>query len=328
MSGLRARLILNPRAGADAAPDHAERITTRLRELYGDIEIVLTAGGGHAERAAGRALEDGCEALFVGGGDGTLNEVINGVAAIGGLARVTFGVIPLGTGNDFAAALGIPDGVDPALDVLLAGRTALVDLGRVNGRVFANISGGGFLAEVSEAVTPQMKSIGGRLAYLVGGAQVLWEFDPVQADVTVEPGGTRFHTCLYAFAVCNSRLIGGGKLIAPHAVVDDGLLDVCVIDEMPALEFVALLRQVAQGTHTDDARVRYLRGAQVTLDFQRPIKLNTDGEVLEASHCEYQVLPKAARFLVGEVPFSTEAQEIAGGWEFSTGDQEVRSDVS
>ena len=303
MSTTRARVILNPRAGADAAPEYAETINTRLRERYGDLEIVLTAAAGDAERAASLAVKDGCTALFVGGGDGTLNEAINGVAAAGALDSTTFGVIPLGTGNDFAAGLGMPDEVDAALGVLLAGRTRQVDLGRVNGRVFANISGGGFLAEVSDAVTSQMKSIAGRLAYLVGGAQVLWEFDPVEASVSVEPGGTRFSTCLYAFAVCNSRLIGGGRLIAPHAVIDDGLLDLCVIDEMPALEFVALLRQVAEGTHTDDPRVRYLRGAQVTLDFKRPIKLNTDGEVLEAAHCEYEVLPKAARFFVGEDAF-------------------------
>ena len=300
MTAPLACLILNPKAGADAALDYAGVISARLRDRYGPIEVVLTEAGGHAERAAREAADAGREALFVGGGDGTLNEVINGVAGSeGALARVTFGVIPLGTGNDFAVALGIPDEVTAALDVLLAGRTQDVDLGVVNGRVFANISGGGYIAEVSEAVTPQMKSIGGRLAYLVGGAQALWEFEPVGATVAAEPGSHSFKTRLYAFAICNSRLIGGGKLIAPHAVIDDGLLDVCIIDEMPALEFLALLRQVAQGTHTDDPRVRYLRATHVSLDFERPIKLNTDGEVLEAAHCEYRVLPKAARFFVG-----------------------------
>jgi diacylglycerol kinase (ATP) len=299
---------LNPRAGTDAAPDHAESIQRRLAERYGPTEISLTAASGDGEQFARHAVEDGCELLFVGGGDGTLNEAVNGVASVpGALARMTFGLIPLGTGNDFAAALGIPLDLDAALDVLLAGHTKAVDLGEVNGRVFANISGGGYIAEVSEAVTPQMKSIAGRLAYLVGGAQALWEFDPVQASVTAEPGGAHFRTGLYAFAVCNSRLIGGGKLIAPHAVIDDGLLDVCIIDEMPALEFVALLRQVAQGTHTDDDRVRYLRAERLTLDFERSIKLNTDGEVLEASRCEYRVLPQAATFFVGDAPFSDES---------------------
>lgn len=305
MSSRRACLILNPRAGVDAAADYADIIRAGLRARYDEIPIVLTARSGDGEQAAKQALEAGCETLFVGGGDGTLNEVVNGIAATpGALKHVTFGVIPLGTGNDFAAALGIPDDVESALDVLLAGRTRNIDLGCVNGRVFANISGGGYIAEVSEAVTPQMKSIAGRLAYLVGGAQALWEFEPVGAVVTGEPGATRFATRLYAFAICNSRLIGGGKLIAPHAIIDDGLLDVCIIDEMPALEFVALLREVAQGTHTSDPRVRYLRATRLTLDFERMIKLNTDGEVLEASRCEYRVMPGAARFLVGDAPFS------------------------
>ena len=287
MSGSRARVILNPVAGRDAAPDFAETINRRLRERFDAVEIVLTAAAGDAERAARQAVVDGCGHLFIGGGDGTLNEAVNGAASASGLPRITLGLIPLGTGNDFATALGIPSDVDAALDVLLAGRTRQVDLGEVNGRIFANISGGGYIAEVSEAVTPQMKSIAGRLAYLVGGAQALLEFEPVGTAVAAEPGGVRFESRVYAFAVCNSRMIGGGKLIAPHAVIDDGLLDVCVIEAMPAIEFVALLRRVADGTHTDDPRVRYLRAETVRFQFDRSIKINTDGEVLDAAACEY-----------------------------------------
>jgi diacylglycerol kinase (ATP) len=303
-------VILNPSAGTDEAPEHAGHIAARLRDRYGPVEIALTAGAGDADAAARRALADGCDYLFVGGGDGTLNEAINGVSAVeGGLGRVTIGVIPLGTGNDFAAALGIPPEVDPALDVLLRENVRRVDLGWLNGRVFANISGGGYIAEVSEAVTPQMKSIAGRLAYLMGGAQALLEYEPARATLAAAPGDIRVGTGVYAFAVCNSRLIGGGKLIAPHAVIDDGLLDVCVIEAMPAIEFVALLRSVAQGTHVDDPRVRYLRATDVVIEFDRTIKVNTDGEVLEARRCEYRVLPGAARFLAGDAPFAAAAAE-------------------
>jgi diacylglycerol kinase (ATP) len=301
----RARVILNPAAGTDKAPIHSARIAERLRDRYGPVEISFTTGPGDAEEAARRGLQDGCDTLFVGGGDGTLNEAINGVAAVeGALGRVTFGVVPLGTGNDFAAALGIAADVDAALDILLAGRVREVDLGWLNGRVFANISGGGYIAEVSEAVTPELKSIAGRLAYLVGGAQALVEYEPVRATMAAEPGHIRFGTGVYAFAVCNSRLIGGGRLIAPHAFIDDGLLDVCVIEAMPTLEFVSLLRAVADGTHVEDPRVRYLRATDVTIDFDRTVKVNTDGEVLETRRCEYRVLPGAARFLAGDAPFA------------------------
>ena len=302
----RARLILNPSSGTESAPLHLDAINRALRGRYGPMEIVLTLGSGDAEAAARLAAEDGCEVLFVAGGDGTLNEALNGLAAAGALARTAVGIVPLGTGNDFASALGIPPAFEDALEVLLEGREVQADLGEVNGRVFANISGGGYIAEVSEAVTPQMKTVAGRLAYLVGGAQVLLDFEPVRVTATAAPGGERFGTAMYAFAVCNARLIGGGKLIAPHAVIDDGLLDVCVIDGMPTLEFVALLRRVAQGSHVDDRRVRYLQVERLALEFDRAVKINTDGELLEASTCAYRVLPLAARFFVGERPFTTE----------------------
>src|SRR5204863_3998868 len=90
---------------------------------------------------------------------------------------------------------------------------------------------------------------------------------------------------LLAFAVCNSRLIGGGRLIAPHAVADDGWLDVCLIHAMPALEFVALLRRVSSGDHVDDDRVTYFRTQGLELVFDRVIRINTDGQVLEADRC-------------------------------------------
>lgn len=300
----RARVILNPVSGADEAPAHAEAISRGLRARYDTVEVVLTTGPGDAEDAARRAVADGCGLIVAGGGDGTLNGVINGAADGDGLSRVTLGLVPLGTGNDFAAALGIPADVEGAIAVLLAGHTHAVDLGSVNGRLFANVSGGGYIAEVSEAVTPQMKSIAGRLAYLAGGAQALFEFEPVRATIVAEPSNVRFGTGLYAFAVCNSRLIGGGKLIAPRAIIDDGLLDVCVIDDMPALEFVALLGRVAGGDHTDDPRVRYLQASSLTITLDRAIKVNTDGEVLAASSCEYLVLPRAATFIAGDAPFA------------------------
>ena len=302
----RARVILNPSSGRERGPEYIEVMATRLREKYDAVEIAVTTGDGDAEAAAGTAVRDGCDALFVAGGDGTLNEAVNGLASAGGLERLVVGVVPLGTGNDFATALGMPAEVDAALDVLLQGRELRADLGEVNGRVFANISGGGFIADVSVAVTPGLKTIAGRLAYLIGGAQVLMEFDPVGAIVTLDPGG-RLTRRLYAFAVCNSRLIGGGRLIAPEASIDDGMLDVCLIEAMSAIEFVALARKVADGEHVSDPRVLYMKARSVRIELDREIRVNTDGEVFEGRRCDYRVLPKAARFLVGDAPFAGNA---------------------
>jgi diacylglycerol kinase (ATP) len=300
----RARVVLNPSSGRERGPEHLELLNTRLKERFDEVTIVMTTGDGDAERAAKMAAADGCETLFVAGGDGTLNEAMNGLAAAGALSNVVVGVVPFGTGNDFAAALGIPLETEPALDVLLEGRELRVDLGEVNGRVFVNTSGGGFIAEVSVAVTPQLKTIAGRLAYLIGGAQVLFDFEPVGASVTIAPGPVSLSRPLYAFAVCNSRLIAGGRLIAPDAVIDDGLLDVCLIEAMSALEFVALARKVADGDHVKDPRVLYYQAQSVRVELDRAVHVNTDGEVFEDTRCDYRVLPRAARFLVGDAPFT------------------------
>lgn len=306
----RARVVLNPSSGRERGPDAIEQLAGRLRERYDTVEFAVTTGAGDAESAAACAARDGCAALFVAGGDGTLNEALNGLAGAGALQRLAVGIIPLGTGNDFAAALGVPPDVDAALDVLLQGREVAVDLGEVNGRVFVNTSGGGFIAEASTAVTPQLKTIAGRLAYLIGGAQALLEFEPVGASLVLEPGGRRLRRTLYAFAVCNSRLIGGGRLIAPDAIIDDGMLDVCLIEAMSAMEFVALARKVADGDHVNDPRVHYVQTASITLELDRAVKVNTDGEVFEGRRCAYRVLPLAARFLAGDAPFA--ARPMAG----------------
>ena len=300
----RTRIILNPSSGRERGAEHVDLVTRMLQRRFDVVALSVTAGEGDAGRAAVMAVADGCESIFVAGGDGTLNEVMNGLASAGALDKVVVGVVPFGTGNDFAAALGIPLETEPALEVLLAGRELAVDLGEVNGQVFVNTSGGGFIAEVSTAVTPQLKTIAGRLAYLIGGAQALLEFEPVGASILIQPGTLRITGPLYTFAVCNSRLIGGGRLIAPDAVIDDGLLDVCLIEAMSALDFVALVRKVADGGHVEDPRVLYYQAESVRIELDRAVHVNTDGEVFEAVLCEYRVRPRAARFLAGDAPFS------------------------
>ena len=312
---MKSRLIVNPVSGTDSGPDYLQTINERLREA-GDLDIVMTVAPGDALDAGRRSAREGYELLFVGGGDGTLNEVLNGVAEVeGGLERVTFGLIPLGTGNDFADALGLPEDVGAALDILLEGRAVGVDVGVMNGRHFVNVSAGGFIAEVSDAVNPRLKSVAGKLAYLVGGAQVLLDYEAVNMRLRAEAGGEVVERELGVemFAVCNSRLVGGGRVIAPHALIDDGLLDVCVVEAMPTAEFLALLPRISGGGHVEDERVTYLRARELELRFDRRIKVNTDGEVLEADACRYRVLPRAARFLAGEVPFSSREGEPSGG---------------
>ncbi len=296
---MRSRLIVNPVSGRDAAPDALATVNRLLRERVGRLDIVMTVSAGDATALATQAVEEGVDHLFVCGGDGTLNEVINGVAAVpGGLEAVSFGIIPLGTGNDFATAMGLAADVEQSIPQLFEREAAQVDLGRLNGRAFVNVSAGGFIAEVSDAVSEPLKTVAGRLAYLLGGAQVVFSYTPVRATIQID--GAPASLELQTFAVCNSRLIGGGRLIAPHARPDDGLLDVCLIEAMPTVEFIALLRQVAKGEHLDDPRVTYFQSASPELSFDRTIKINTDGEVIETDRSRYEIEPRAVRILGGK----------------------------
>ncbi len=306
---MKSRLIINPVSGGDSAPDVLQTINERLRASFGEMDIVMTVGAGDAGDAAEAAARAGdYDKLFVGGGDGTLNEVVNGVARVAGaFERLAFGLVPLGTGNDFANALGLPEDIEAAIDILTAGRIIVADVGDLNGRRFINVSAGGFIAEVSDAVNPQLKTIAGKLAYLVGGAQVLFDYEPVRASISLTGDDGRMserNVDVQMFAVCNSRMVGGGRLIAPHALIDDGALDVCVVEAMPVIEFIGLLTRVSAGEHLADERVSYFRARQLELRFARTIKVNIDGEVLETDHCHYTLQPRTARFLAGDAPFA------------------------
>jgi diacylglycerol kinase (ATP) len=277
------------------------------------LDIVITLDAEDTARLGEQAAREGYDRLFVAGGDGTINEVLNGVARVeGGLDMVSFGILPFGTGNDFARALGIPEDIDSALDVLSQENTIAVDVGLVNERRFINVSAGGFIAEVSDAVSPELKTVAGKLAYLIGGTQVLLGYEPVglrfgfsgMAADADNSRATRLETDLSVqlFAVCNAPMVGGGRLIAPTAVINDGLFEVCVVKAMPTLEFVAMLRRVAAGEHLDDDRVLYFQARELDLAFDRAIKINTDGQVLSTESCSYRILPQAARFLTGNRP--------------------------
>ena len=321
----RARLIVNPSSGKDKGPAYLPDINQALRARFGTLEIVITTGARDGEAAAAQAVRDGCDRVFVAGGDGTLNEVVNGLMSEDALARVPIGLLPLGTGNDFARMLFLSEDPEAAVASLLEEREIKADVGTLNGRAFINASGGGFIAEVSDVVDDRLKSIAGKLAFLIGGAQVMLDYEPAAVRVAVPAAGFKplsyesengpaegvgwrgegdqkvLDTTLHMFAICNAKQIGGGKLIAPHARIDDGWLDVCLVDAMPTIEFIALLGRVAAGgSHLGDARVRYFRARALEMSFARDLKVNTDGELLEARTCAYGLLPGAARFLAGE----------------------------
>jgi diacylglycerol kinase (ATP) len=301
-----ARLIVNPHSGTDRGRELLPLIQRELGTIVDRLETVITRSAEHAEQVAATALQSGAEALYIAGGDGTLNAALRGLVAAGGPASLALGVIPFGTGNDFAKALGLGEEPEAAITTLLRQRTIAVDLGMLNDRPFVNTSAGGFVADVSEAVTEGLKDQVGKLAYLIGGARALLGSEPFTASLTRRTGdagpSAAWAGQVRMFAVCNARFIGGGYPIAPDAAIDDGLLDVLIVPRIPVLEFVAVLQRLAAGEAQSAGQVLYFRAPSFELTFDRRVRVNTDGEVLEAERCSYDVRPRAARFFCGVEP--------------------------
>jgi diacylglycerol kinase (ATP) len=307
---MQARLIVNPASGTDRATASLPRINARLRTLVRDLDITVTTDAEDAARAAARAVDERADALYVAGGDGTLNAALRGLFATGpGPYRIPVGIIPFGTGNDFAKALGLGEDPDRALEELLAARVVGVDIGTLNGRPFVNTSAGGFVADVTDLVTEGLKDVTGKLAYLIGGARALLGTESFISRVkgpATDVSGQWWtgEVELQMFAICNSRFIGGGYPIAPAAIIDDGLLDVFLVKRVPLLEFIRVLQAIAAGDHPGDERVQHFRASSFDLEFDRVVRVNTDGELLRLASCDYRVHPRFVQFFCGEQPLA------------------------
>jgi diacylglycerol kinase (ATP) len=269
----------------------------RIRHLP-DAEVRLTARKGDAVRFARTAVRKGCDMIVAAGGDGTLNEVVNGIGA--NASRVRLGLIPLGTGNDLARTLGLPTDLDEAIALLAAGHTRAIDLVRVTSdrvRYFVNVSAGGFSGLVDEKLTPKMKKTWGPLAYLRSAVAALPQLRAYRTKLSLD-NRKRLTINLYNVVIANGRYVGGGTLIAPKASIDDGLLDIILIHERSAAELALLAAQVALGNHLSSAAVVFRRAAKVTVTSRPGMWFNVDGELVSNEPAEFEVLPRALQFVV------------------------------
>jgi diacylglycerol kinase (ATP) len=302
---MRARLVVNPASGANRALTFLATLNDRLRTLVSDLDVTITTCREDAVRAAARAAREDIHAIYVAGGDGTLNAVVSGLAGIdGAFEQIAIGILPFGTGNDVAKALDLGEDPEAALERLLDPVVIDVDIGTLNDQIFVNTSAGGFVADVSALLTEGLKDVTGKLAYVIGGARALFGTEPFGARVRTS-GRRSIDVDVQMFAVCNSPFIGGGYPIAPGALVDDGLLEVYVVRRAPTLEFVAILQRIAAGEHQGDSHVMHFRTDDLELVFDRRINVNADGEVLEVDRCRYGVKARAVHFFCGDRPHAS-----------------------
>jgi diacylglycerol kinase (ATP) len=286
-------IILNPVAGKDRDLDD---VVARLARLP-NAEIRITGRRGSAARFARTALRKGRDTIVAAGGDGTLNEVINGIGENLGDARV--GLLPLGTGNDFARTIGVPVDLEAAIALIAAGKTRKVDLVRVTSddvRYFVNVSAGGFSGLVDEKLTPKMKKTWGPLAYLRSAAAALSELHSYRTTLAFD-NAESLTLDLYNVVVANGRYVAGGRMIAPEASINDGLLDIVLIPKRSAPELALLAAQVAMGTHLSNDAIVFRRAAKLMVNSKPRMCFNVDGEMVGSEPARFEILPRALGFI-------------------------------
>ena len=251
---MRIKLIANA-PDRDTVEALQAEVSTLRTQGY-EVRPSMTFEGGDARRFAEEAAVDGMELVIAAGGDGTINEVVNGfddfleVFAAGSpdippptLPRL--GLVPLGTGNDFATSLGVPNEIPSAVHVAVHGEPLEVDIGRVNERDFLNVSTGGVGAEATEETPSEIKNVIGPLAYLITGVRKFVTLESSQARFTADE--VIYDGPFMIFAVGNSKLTGGGNQLTPKADLTDGLLDLCIVKEMPRMDLLKLPARPSRG---------------------------------------------------------------------------------
>jgi diacylglycerol kinase (ATP) len=272
--------------GARAGRDDLRHLVDWVRAKGHAVEVRVTFERGDAEALARDAARRGVDVVAAVGGDGTLNEVVNGLDGF----DVPLGVLPLGTANDFARQSGIPADADHAMDVILQRKPVRIDTASLNGRRFLNVSTGGVGAEATAETPSQIKAVIGELAYAISGIRKLAELEPVHG--TFVSGGYRLECDFLMFAVGSARAAGGGRLVTPHASTTDGLLDLMVIEHMARRDFARTMLRLRRGEHVGEEGVHYVRLADLRIDGTKPISVNVDGELSGATRLDYHARPK------------------------------------
>jgi len=291
--------------GARADRPDIHHMVNWVRERGHHMEVRVTFERGDATVMARQAAAQGADVVVAAGGDGTLNEVVNGLDGY----DVPLGLLPAGTANDFARQAGIPADADHAMDVILQRKPVRIDTASLNGRRFLNVSTGGIGAEATAETPSQVKHALGPLAYAISGLRKLAEFETNHA--VFRGDGYVLECDFLMFAVGSARSTGGGSPITPHASTTDGLLDLCVVERMRRRDFARTLLRLRQGEHVGEEGVHYVRMRELAIDAVKPISVNVDGEVSGLGRLDYRARPNDLWVHVVHRP--GEATSPAGG---------------
>jgi diacylglycerol kinase (ATP) len=292
------RIIANPNAGSFAAAENAIRAAANDAQC----ELCLTQEPGDAARLAREARDRGYSRVIAGGGDGTLHEVVQGVGAN---ADIGVGLLPLGTGNDFARAMGIPLHEYPAaLEIALHAPLAAVDLIRCvtssSDNLIVNAAAGGLNEAIHDDVDADTKKKWGPVAYLVSAAKQV--IDPPVFAAKLRVGERTFVGDTHAIAIINTGRIGGGIPISPSASPSDGRFEVFVVPRQSTTELIAGGIELMLGAHENSPGVIRFTAARLIVEVEPAMRFHLDGEGVQARRFEFSIVPHALRFAVPAAP--------------------------
>jgi len=282
--------------GARADQPALREMVERVRGQGHSVEPRVTFEAGDATEFALDAAGRGADAVVAVGGDGTANEVVNGLTG----SDVPFGIVPLGTANDFARQVGIPPDPNDAIDVILHRRPVRIDTAELNDRRYLNVSTGGVGAEATAETPLEAKEALGLLAYLVTGVKKLVELSPRRAFFGGP--GFEYRGDFLVFAVGSGRMTGGGTLFTPRATLTDGLLDLCIVEAMPRADFARLVLKLRSGDHLGEPGVHYVQLPSVLVEAQDPISVNVDGESSDHFRLTYRARPRDLHIHLTHLP--------------------------
>jgi diacylglycerol kinase (ATP) len=270
----RARLIYNPTSGRELVKRHLPEILAKLEIAGYEASCHATTCAGDATEAARIAVERQYDVVIAAGGDGTIHEVVNGLAEQD--FRPKLGIIPTGTTNDFARALQIPRDIGNAVDIITKGDLIPVDIGRINEKYFINIAGGGRITELTYEVPSKLKTMLGQLAYYLKGMEMIPSIKP--SDVRIEYDGKLFEGEAMMFLVGLTNSIGGFEKLAPDSSINDGLFSLLILKKVNLAEFIRISTLAIRGEHVNDSNVIYTQANRIKVYSPEKVQVNLDGE--------------------------------------------------
>ena len=283
-------LILNPAAGKNKGAKAIEKAIPLLQNRGIQFEVQASESPGHAIQLAQEFEPSKYDGIVAVGGDGTLFEVLNGLLKKHGTFDLPIGQIPVGTGNSFIKDLDIHS-IEDAVEKIIAGKTRKIDVGFFKypegENYFINLLGTGFVANVAHRAG-KYKALG-PLSYVLGVFEEVVQLKPVPLEMTID--GKVYQRDYIFTEICNSTKTGGNMIMAPGAKIDDGLLDIILLNNISKFNLLKVFPKIFKGTHIQDSHAETFQGEHIKIVTETPQRLTPDGEVFGTTPIEVSILP-------------------------------------